>query len=105
MARRRLGLADLARRLQDRRSPLASAVLFADCYDSAGRVFQRAVRDTIGQPVLYLAAKGLINWHDSTTFGSAFYAAYFRRKGKGMDPPSCAEDAAKRAVAGYRTTA
>jgi len=66
---------------------------------------QRAVRDTIGQPVLYLAAKGLINWHDSTTFGSAFYAAYFRRKGKGMDPPSCAEDAAKRAVAGYRTTA
>ena len=97
-----MGLADLARKLQDRRSPLASAVLFADCCDSAGRVFQRAVRDTIGQPVLYLAAKGLIYWHDSTTFGSAFYAAYFRRKGKGIDPLSRAEDAAKRAVASYR---
>jgi hypothetical protein len=96
-----MGLTDLARSLQDRRSPLASDVLFADCCDSAGTVFRRAVREIIGQPILYLAAKGAIDWHDSTTFGSLFYAAYFRRKGKGVDPLTRAEDAAKRAVASY----
>ncbi len=94
-------LDDLARKLQDRQSPLASAVLFADCCDSFGKGFQRAIRDMLSQPVLYLAAKGMIGWHDSTTFGSVFYSAYFRRKGKGLDPLARAEDAARRAVASY----
>jgi hypothetical protein len=94
-----LDLGELAQRLQDRRSPLGSAVLFADCCDSAG--FQRAIRDTIGQPILYLGGK-TIYWHDATTFGSAFYSAYFRHKGKGIDPLSRGEDAAQRAVASYR---
>jgi hypothetical protein len=53
-----LDLDDLARKLQDRQAPLASAVLFADCCDSFGKGFQRAILDMLSNRCSTLLPRG-----------------------------------------------
>ncbi len=45
-----------------------------------------------------------VDWHEFTTHSAAFYAAYFRSKGRGTTPQQRALDAAARASAAYRET-
>jgi hypothetical protein len=43
----------------------------------------------------------MITWRESTTFGSAFYGAFFRDRGKGLSPAERGLRAAERAIEGY----
>jgi hypothetical protein len=96
-----LYLSDLAENFVDDGEGIEASVMLADCCGSAQGRFVKAIRDCIERPIVYIGAKRSVNWHESTTFASAFYAAYFRDKGRGLTPTARGLRAANRALAGY----
>lgn len=93
----------LQEQFEHNRSGIEATVLFADACDTATPAFMKVVRDLIQQPTVYVGAKKRITWWQSTTFASAFYAAFFESTGHGVDPIERGRSAAGRAVRGYRT--
>jgi hypothetical protein len=96
-----LTLVSLAEQFSDDREGIEAGVLFADCCSSAQGRFVKAIRDCIEQPITYIGAKRMISWHESTTFASAFYGAYFKDRGRGLSAADRAWYAAERAIVGY----
>lgn len=94
-------LADMAEQFHADDWYINCAVLFADCCTSAQSRFIKGITQCLQQETLYIGATRQVNWHEGTTFASAFYASYFKDKGKGVDPVTRAEQAAQRAVDGY----
>jgi hypothetical protein len=96
-----LTLTDLAERFATDGEGVEAAVLFADCCRSATGRWVRAVRDCIEQETVYIGARRDVSWHESTTFASAFYGAFFKDKGFGMTAVERGLSAGERAVKGY----
>ena len=96
-----LSLAGLAERFAEVGEGIEAPVVFADCCLSAQGRFLRAVRDCIEQPITYIGSTRSVNWHEATVFASAFYGAYFKDKGKGLEPSERGRLAAVRAIEGY----
>ena len=94
-------LSDLAEKFAEDGEGIEAATVFADCCDSAQGRFVRAIRDCIEGPTVYIGARRSVNWHESTTFASAFYAAYFRDRGRGLTGTQRGVRAAERAKTGY----
>jgi len=78
----------------------ASTVLADGCKTGIGS-WQKALRDCLHGEIVYIGTSGLIGWHESTVFCSAFYGALFRNKGKGQTKTDQALDAATRAIEAY----
>ena len=78
----------------------ASTVLADGCKTGIGS-WQKALRDCLHDAIVYIGTSGLIGWHESTVFCSAFYGALFRNKGKGLSKTAQALDAATRAIEAY----
>lgn len=97
-------LVDIAKHLQETQYPIDTGVLFADCCDTGKQRFAAVVRDCIAHDTLYIGATKSVNWHESTAFAAAFYASYFKDKGRGLDPVARGVAAADRAINGYAAT-
>lgn len=94
-------LTELAESFHKKGYGIGGAVVFADCCATAQGRFVKAVRDCIAEPITYIGAKRSIDWHESTTFGSAFYGALFKDRGKGLTAAERGLRAAERAIEGY----
>ncbi|WP_116997342.1 hypothetical protein [Desertimonas flava] len=95
-------LSDLAETFSDEGDGIEAPVILADCCASAQGRFVRAIRDCIEAPAVYIGARKSVDWRESTTFASAFYAAYFRNRGRGLTPTERGMRAAERAIKGYQ---
>jgi hypothetical protein len=78
----------------------ASTVIADGCKTGIG-IWQKALRDCLHGPIVYIGTSALVGWHESTVFCSAFYGALFRNKGKGLTPADQSLDAAGRAIEAY----
>ena len=97
-----LNLTELAERFTVDEEGIEASTVIADCCNAAQGRFVRAIRDCLEQPITYIASKRSVGWHESTTFASAFYGAYFRDRGKGMTPVVRGRIAADRSIAGFQ---
>jgi hypothetical protein len=97
-----ISLTDLAEQFFADGEGIEASVLFADCCGTARGRFVRAIRNCIEHPIAYIGARTMVSWHESTTFASAFYGAYFRDRGSGVSPVNRGMLAAERAIAGYQ---
>lgn len=99
-----LALDELAEYFAEGGGGISAAAILADaCRTGTGR-FKKAIRNCLAEPVAYIGTRRSVDWHESTTYASAFYAAYFRSKGRGTTPQKRALDAAARANSAYRET-
>jgi len=97
-----LSLTELAEAFAADGQGIEASVLFADCCGTAQGRFTKAIRNCIEQPIAYIGSRRNVNWHESTTFASAFYGAYFRDRGRGLPGPARGLRAAERAIDGYK---
>ncbi len=97
-----VSLTDVAERFHEEGEGIEAALVFADCCSSAQGRFVKAIRDCIETPLVYIGASRSIGWHESTTFASAFYGAYFRNRGRGVSALQRGLTAAQQAIEGYR---
>ena len=96
-----VALTDLAEQFVADGEGIEASVIYADCCNSTRGRFVRAIRDCIELPVTYIGARRTVSWHESTTFAAAFYGAYFRDRGRGINLAERGMRAATRAVTGY----
>ncbi len=96
-----IGLGDLGAWCAERKYGIGAGAIIADGCRTGTGVWQRAVRDCLQGPVVYIGTSSIIGWHESTVFCSAFYGSLFRRKGRGQTPQQQATDAADRANKAY----
>lgn len=96
-----LTLTELAEAFADDGVGIGADVVYADCCSTAQGRFVRAIRDCIATPIAYIGARRTVDWHEATTFASAFYGSLFKDRGKGLTPVERGVRAAERAIRGY----
>jgi hypothetical protein len=81
-----LTLTDLAERFRADEEGIETSVLLADCCGRSTERWVRAIRDCIEAPTAYIGSTRSVTWHESAAYASSFYAAYFKDRGRGVDP-------------------
>jgi hypothetical protein len=96
-----IALSELGERAAEQGRGISTGAILADGCRTATGAWQKAVRDCLQGDVTYIGSSGLVGWHDSTVFCSAFYGAMFRNRGRGYTPQERALDAAERAIEAF----
>ena len=97
----RINLNELAEQFYKDGEGIEAGVIFADACDTGQGRFIRAIRDCVEEPVIYIGARRSVDWHETTTFASAFYASYFKDRGMGLSLQDRGWAAADRAFDAY----
>ncbi|KGN41184.1 hypothetical protein [Knoellia aerolata] len=82
---------------------VAAPIVIADGCKTGVGVWQRAIRDSLQDSILYIGTTKAVGWYEGTVFASAFYGSLLRRRGRGLSALDQGRDAVAKASDAFTT--
>lgn len=93
----------LLEQFEENRSGVEAPVILADACETATPAFMKVIRDCLQEATVYIGTERSIDWWESTTFVSAFYASLFESKVRPSEVLQRGRDAGRRANRAFRS--